>query len=89
MTSSTGHDKDFAVSNLAGSSFFLDDFDGIRHQLRFHNHLDFNFGHKVHLILGAPVDLLVPPLTPKPLYLADSQPFGAQFGKSVFYVVQF
>ena len=71
-----GH-KDFAIADFSGLGLFQNRLNCALRAIVSYHDLEFNFGKKIHRILGAPIDLAVSLLPAKSFYLAQSHSFDA------------
>src|SRR5712664_1199494 len=82
-----GH-EDLAVPDAPGLGRALDRLQGFWHHLVGQHHLDLHFWQEVDDVLGAPVQLGVPFLTPESLHLGDGETQHADVRQRLLHLVE-
>src|SRR5688500_13241299 len=83
-----GEDEDLPVPNLSGSGRLEDGVDNLLDLVVIGHDLDLYLRHKVHLVLGSPIDLGVAALASEALRLGHGETVDSDAPECLFHLVQ-
>src|SRR5688500_969706 len=83
-----GEDEDLPVPNLSGSCRLEDGVDNLLDLVVIGHDLDLYLRHKVHLVLGSPIDLGVAALASEALRLGHGEAVDSDAAEGLFHLVQ-